>query len=347
MIAGRPICLEHRLGLLDVRHVHRARRAQADLLHGLAESRAVLGHQDRRQLRADQPDAEPLEHPVLGQRDRDVQRRLAARASGSTRVGPLELEDTRDGVGGDRLDVGARRELRVGHDRGGVRVHQHHLDAFLAQRLAGLRARVVELAALADHDRAGADQEHLVQRRVLRHGGLHERAEAAEQVGGVVRTRRRLGVVLHGEQRQLAVAQALDRVVVQVHVRDLDVLGLGERGGVDGEAVVLRRDHDAPGLLVALGLVRAVVPEAQLARRAAEREAEDLVAEADAEQRHASPDQLAHDRDRVGHRGRIARAVGQEHAVGLEREHVLAPASRRARPSRRSPRSRARAGCCA
>ena len=41
----------------------------------------------------------------------------------------------------------------------GLRVHQHHPVALVAQRLAGLRARVVELAGLADDDRPGADDQ--------------------------------------------------------------------------------------------------------------------------------------------------------------------------------------------
>ena len=54
----------------------------------------------------------------------------------------------------ERLDVGLVGHDRVGHDGGRVGVHEHDLVAELAQRLAGLRAGVVELAGLADDDRA-------------------------------------------------------------------------------------------------------------------------------------------------------------------------------------------------
>src|SRR5690606_232833 len=60
---------------------------------------------------------------------------------------------------GDRFDVDRVRRVGVGHDRGRVGIHQHHAVALLAQRLAGLRAGVVELAGLADDDGAGADDE--------------------------------------------------------------------------------------------------------------------------------------------------------------------------------------------
>ena len=65
-------------------------------------------------------------------------------------------------VGGDRLDVGAVGEARVGHDRRRVGVDQDDPEALLLQRLARLRAGVVELARLADDDRTGADEEDAV-----------------------------------------------------------------------------------------------------------------------------------------------------------------------------------------
>ena len=50
----------------------------------------------------------------------------------------------------------------IGHDRGRIGVDQHDLVAQPAQGLAGLRAGVVELAGLTDHDRPGADDHHLL-----------------------------------------------------------------------------------------------------------------------------------------------------------------------------------------
>src|SRR3546814_856877 len=46
---------------------------------------------------------------------------------------------------------------------------QHHAITLVAQRLAGLRARVVELAGLADDDRAGADDEDGLEVAALGH----------------------------------------------------------------------------------------------------------------------------------------------------------------------------------
>src|SRR3712207_8598905 len=53
---------------------------------------------------------------------------------------------------------------------------------------------------------------------------------------------------LDGDDGQALVAHALDAVVVEVEVRDLDLVGQA-RGG-DGEAVVVRSDLDAAGVQV-------------------------------------------------------------------------------------------------
>src|SRR5262245_65761853 len=61
---------------------------------------------------------------------------------------------------------------------------------------------------------------------------LHEPDELPEQVVAVVGARARLRVVLDRDHGQVAVAEALDRAVVQVDV-GLDELGLLEERGVD------------------------------------------------------------------------------------------------------------------
>ena len=85
------------------------------------------------------------------------------------------------------------------------------------------------------------------------------------------------------------------------------------------------------------GHVDAAVPEHHLVGRPAQRAAEDLVAEADAEQRDPGAEHLAGDADDVVGGRRVARPVGQEHPVGLElgdlvegrrrRQHVAADAA--------------------
>ena len=94
-----------------------------------------------------------------------------------------------------------------------------------------------------------------------------------------------------------------------------------QRRCVDGEVVVLAGDLDGARGEVFDRVVGAVVPERQLDRLGAQGPAEQLVAEADAEDRHLA-EQLADRLDGVGHLSRVARPVGQEDAVGLASQHV-------------------------
>ena len=96
-----------------------------------------------------------LEDAGLGQGRREVERGLAAEA-GQQALGLLLRDDRLDGLDGERLEVDDVGHLRVGHDRGRVRVDEDRPDALGAQRAAGLRPGVVELGRLADDDRPGA-----------------------------------------------------------------------------------------------------------------------------------------------------------------------------------------------
>ena len=112
---------------------------QADLDHDLLEEGAVLAALDRLGVGADQPHLVLLEDAAVDQFHRRIECRLSAEG-GEKGVGFLPLDDSLDDRGGDRLDVGSPRELRVGHDGGRIGVHQHHIVSFLGERLAGLDA---------------------------------------------------------------------------------------------------------------------------------------------------------------------------------------------------------------
>ena len=124
---------------------------------------------DGLELGADQLDPEALEGAVLGQGDGEVEAGLAAQG-GQQGLGALARDDLGQELGGERLDVGAVGHLGVGHDGGGVGVDQDDLEALLAQGLAALGAGVVELAGLADDDRAPSRSRRILRRSVrLRH----------------------------------------------------------------------------------------------------------------------------------------------------------------------------------
>src|SRR5262249_14261512 len=55
---------------------------------------------------------------------------------------------------------------------------------------------------------------------------LHQPHEVLKQIVRVVRSGRRLWVILHAEQRQRAMSQALERLVVEVDVREIDFRAL-------------------------------------------------------------------------------------------------------------------------
>ena len=143
----------------------------------------------------------------------------------------------------ERLDVGLVGQVGVGHDGGRIGIDQHHFVAVGAQGLGGLGPGVIELAGLADDDRAGADDQDAVEVVASghRYALVHELDEIVEQIVRIVRTGRGLGVVLHAEHRVVAVAETLQRLVVQVHVGDLDFVQV-ERIGVHREAVIVGRD---------------------------------------------------------------------------------------------------------
>ncbi len=170
---GQADIVQRGQGLAEILDMVRARRVEADLGHRLAEQLAVLGLVDRLGGGADHLDVELLQHAdlvagavgqrLLVERERAVQRRLATHgrqqgeAAGEHTA--LLLDDLRDDLGRDRLDIGRVGQIRVGHDRGRVRVDQHDAVALGLQRLHRLGAGIVELAGLADDDGAGADDQ--------------------------------------------------------------------------------------------------------------------------------------------------------------------------------------------
>src|SRR5580658_4025825 len=139
---------------------------------------------------------------------------------------------------------------------------------------------------------------------------LHHFAEVAEEVVGVVGAGAGFGVVLHAEERQRAVAQAFEGIVVEVDVGEVDFGGV-ERLGIDGEVVIVAGDLDLAGVVALDGMIAAVVAELELVGFAAESEADELVAETDAEDGRAAGE-FADAFLGVDNRLGIAGAVGEE-----------------------------------
>jgi len=147
----------------------------ADPIEQIAEGLAILGHPDRLQGCAEEPDVVAFEDARIGHRHGEIQSSLTAQAGEQT-VRSLPGDDRFHGLHREWLEVDDVGDRRVGHDRGRVRVDEDRPDALGAERAAGLRAGIVELSRLTDdHGSAAQDQDR---------GGLwRRRAVSAEGQG--------------------------------------------------------------------------------------------------------------------------------------------------------------------
>ena len=145
------------------------RAFNADFGHGIAEFLAVFGFVDDFRLGADQFAAVFFQNAGLGEFQRCIQRGLSAHG-GQQRIGAFLGDDFLDNLDRDGFDIGGIRQPRIGHDRRRVGIHQNDTIALSPQRLAGLRAGIIEFAGLADDDRPGADDHDGFDVSALRHG---------------------------------------------------------------------------------------------------------------------------------------------------------------------------------
>src|SRR6476659_3684507 len=126
---------------------------------------------------------------------------------------------------------------------------------------------------------------------------------------------------------------------------DLDLAEVRRRASVDRcvhcEAVIVRVYLDLAGRPVEHRLVDAAVPVAELVGAETERAAEDLMAEADTEDRKAIGEQLPDaDHGDVGG-GRVARAVREEHRIGAGGPYLRRTRGRRQHVRGNAPLSQA------
>ncbi len=141
---------------------------EADSDHGVFEPGPVLGCGDRLGIGPDQLHPVLLEHAGLGQLHGQVQCRLAAEGRQQC-IGAFTVDYAGEDIEAQGFDIGGVGKVRVGHNRGRVGVGQDHPVALVAQHATGLGARVVELAGLADHDRARTDQQDALYVVAARH----------------------------------------------------------------------------------------------------------------------------------------------------------------------------------
>ena len=148
----------------DQRRQHRLAQPLAQLLELLA----ILGHLDGLKAGAQNLHLALVQDALALELHGEVEARLPAQTR-QNGVRPLVAQNLGHVFQREGLHVDLVGDVHVGHDGGGVGVDQNDLVPFLAQRQARLRARVVKLRRLSDHDGAGADHQNAVNIRALRH----------------------------------------------------------------------------------------------------------------------------------------------------------------------------------
>ena len=102
---------------------------------------------------------------------RTIQCRLTAHR-GQHRIGAFFSNNFFYRLPHNRLDIGNIRHIGVGHNRGGVGIHQNDFIAFFTQGFTRLCARIVKFTSLTDNDRASADNKDGFKVGTFRHSHL-------------------------------------------------------------------------------------------------------------------------------------------------------------------------------
>src|SRR6476661_8490452 len=141
--------------------------------------------------------------------------------------------------------------------------------------------------------------------------------ELAEQRPRVVGARGGLWVVLDCKDRELAVHEPLYGSVIQVHVRHPQRRSAGNALFVPhhGKSVILGRYEHPIGIELAHGVISAAVAVRHLRCASAKSEPEELVTEANSQNRHRPVCQSPDDARRVLDSGGVSGPVGEEHSI--------------------------------
>ena len=91
--------------------------------------------------------------------DREIERCLSSHGRQDS-VRPFFFDDHLQNFDRERFNIRNVCGFRIGHDRSRIRVDEYDRISLVAQGLACLRAGVVELAGLTDHDRPGTDEQY-------------------------------------------------------------------------------------------------------------------------------------------------------------------------------------------
>ena len=141
----------------------------------MPELLAVFRHINRAFRGADQLDVKLREDPLARQIERTVEGGLPAHRR-QQRVGTLGFNNLGHGLPAHRFDIGRIRRAGVGHDGGGIGVHEHDPITLLAQCTARLGPRIVEFAGLPDHNRSRPKNKDALNIVAFRHISANSRS---------------------------------------------------------------------------------------------------------------------------------------------------------------------------
>src|SRR5258706_4935525 len=114
---------------------------------------------------------------------------------------------------------------------------------------------------------------------------FHHVDERVEQIRRVMRAGAGFGVILHAKDRQRAMAESFDGVVVEIQMRHHAAFGF-QRFSLDRKTMVLAGDFHATGIQILYRLISAAMAEFQLECVGSDRPSQQLVPKADAENWH-------------------------------------------------------------
>ena len=135
-----------------------ARRLDADLVEPLDEETPVLGVLDGLDGSAEDADAVALEHAATIEVQATVERRLTAEGQ-QDGIDLVRGDHALDELRNHRHQMHSVGQAVAGLNCGDVGVDEDRLDTLFPQRLDRLRARIVELAGLADPEGAGSEDQ--------------------------------------------------------------------------------------------------------------------------------------------------------------------------------------------
>ena len=151
-------------------------RFATDGFDDVFELLAVFTALDSIDVSTDEFDIVLFQNAGAVQLDGGIQRGLATQGCQDSVDGvsffALFNQDLLDELWLNGLHIGVVSKLRVGHDGGRVGVNQRYTQSFFFEDAASLGAGVVEFTGLADDNRAGADDQDVVNIVALWHGFL-------------------------------------------------------------------------------------------------------------------------------------------------------------------------------